>query len=375
MGLNYFSVFTIVSIYAPYLQVYLRQSGRNVNEVGYILAVTQASAVAGPLLFGALANRGFPLKPLIAAISLTMAVFLFSAQYLTGFLPNFILFAFVGLCFSALIPFTETIANGTLEDPERQYGLARFFGTLGFLVPTFGYSLFGFPAVFPAEYILYAGIGLTLFHLLTSIAYPSYAPKSPLHIHKEGSLGPVFWVVILLTFLNRFAMNAHYSFFSLYLDEVLGIGTVGWFWLVGPMMETPVLLFGGWFLSRFSIPTLLFVSGIAIAIRLSVYALFPSAFAVFAVQFLHWGTFGCFYIAVIAAIRRSVPRNSLTLAMALFAALGMGLGPIAGSSLGGLVIARWGYSALYLSSAVIALAGGLLSLTFKQLFAVKTAIR
>ena len=375
VALNYFSVFTIVSVYAPYLQVYLRKSGNGINEVGYILAVSMASAVAGPLSFGALAKKGIPLKLLVSIICIAIVAVFFTIRFVSGFAMTAMLFGLLGLCYSALIPFTETIANATLDDPERQYGRARFFGTVGFLVPTLVFSIIGFPGRYPAAYILYAGIGATLFHLSTVRAYPVFKQTQPSHIQKEGSLGTVFWLIVFITFLNRFAMTAHYSFFSLYLDEALGIDSIGWFWLVGPMMETPVLFFGGWLLARYSIPALLAVSGLAIALRLSVYALFPSAPAVFAVQFLHCGTFGVFYIAVIAAIRRSVSRHNLTVAMAIFAALGMGLGPIAGSSLGGFVIEHFGYAALYLFSASVALASSGVAIAYRRLLISHTIVK
>ena len=81
---------------------------------------------------------------------------------------------------------------------------------------------------------------------------------------------------------------------------------------------------------------------------------------ILATQVLHAVTYGAFHMASILYVDRRMPAAAKTLGQALNNALTYGLGLMAGFFLNGWLFERIGSASLFLVSAVIALAGGLL---------------
>ena len=368
ISINFFSVFTIVSIVIPYMQVYLAGVGWGVDKIGILLAFVRGAGVFGPLFFSILIRKGLSVRVLISVLSFFVIGLFLMLRHTAGFAGTAVILFLFGFSFSVFIPFTDALANSSLPDPDRQYGRSRVFGTLGFLVPTAVYGITGFPDYFPASSILSVAIAALGFHLITVQFYPA-AKLSPRAVNKaEGGLGLPFWGLLGLVFLNRISMAGHYSFFSLYLKETVGIERIGWFWLIGPMSEIPIIFLGGALLKRFPVPVLIGASFAAIAVRLAVYSFFPYFAPVMAVQFLHCFTFGTFQIAAIAGIRRAIGSENMTLGMAVYSGIGMELPAIIGSIGGGFLIAAVGYREFFGWISVIPVIGLLLILLFRRFF-------
>ena len=104
----------------------------------------------------------------------------------------------------------------------------------------------------------------------------------------------------------------------------------------------------------------------AVSLRLLTLATAPPLPLVVVSQLLHALTFGLFHATSIEFLRRSVPPSRRGLAMAIYMGLGLALPGWIGSTLGGVVIERWGFSTLYLVYAaapvvgllILAVAGG-----------------
>lgn len=138
-------------------------------------------------------------------------------------------------------------------------------------------------------------------------------------------------------------MSSHYSFFSLYVHEALGLSTVSLFWATGPAAEVPFLFFSGSIIRRFGIPAAMMVALGAIAVRLILYALVPVFWVILVAQLLHALTFGFSHASGVAFIFKTVPEDRRVMAMALFLSLSQGCALFIGSTVGGFVIEAWGF--------------------------------
>jgi PPP family 3-phenylpropionic acid transporter len=94
---------------------------------------------------------------------------------------------------------------------------------------------------------------------------------------------------------------------------------------------------------------------------------------VLASQVFHALTFGCFHVASIEFIRRTVPVERRGMAMALYMSLALGVTSSLGSSLGGVIVERWGYRMLYGAYAVPPLVGVVIIAAARRLFALASA--
>jgi len=195
--------------------------------------------------------------------------------------------------------------------------------------------------------------------LPTILLLPDHHRPAPAAAAGEGGDGfdRIFWLGILVIALGRLGMAAHYSFFSLYLRERVGLSNPGWVWAVGAMAEMPLIFYGGRLIRRFGLVALLAAALVAVSLRLTVYALLPSVAAVTAAQLLHALTFGVFHVAAIEFIRRKVPARRGGLAMAVYMSVGLGAPALIGSSAGGFIIEHAGYRVLFLSYAAAPLIG------------------
>lgn len=106
----------------------------------------------------------------------------------------------------------------------------------------------------------------------------------------------------------------------------------------------------------------------AVALRLAIYAIFPSPAGVVAGQLLHSLCYGLFQPAAVAFVALRVPPEQRSRGMAAFTSLGVGLPTFLGSSLGGLVVQAAGYRVLFASYTVFAAASVALYLVARRRF-------
>ena len=163
----------------------------------------------------------------------------------------------------------------------------------------------------------------------------------------------VFWLFIAAAATHQFGMSAYYSFFTLYLKDVFQMENAAWVWALGSAAEIPMLFYSGRIIRRFGLPAMLIVSMAAVSVRLAIYALTPVLWVVLLSQLLHSMAFGLFHGASIEFIRRKVPASRRGIAMAGYMSLAIGVPSWIGSSLGGEIIQRWSYAAMYLAYSAI----------------------
>jgi PPP family 3-phenylpropionic acid transporter len=357
---SYFLIFVTFAILSPYLQLYLKARGFTESRIGLLLGLLELAGVAGPMVLARTADARPDSRWLLAGC-LLVPVLSFLPLEATTLLPVAAAsVAVMGFAYRSVITLLDSAASRLLPDPARQYGRLRVAGSLGFLCISVVLQLSGavtgdspHPIVIAfAAASLAAGAAVFLLPRAPADGYPH-----PQLAEKPGGLGLAFWCVIGVVFLGRFSLGAYYSFFSLYLKQTFPGTGVSLLWAIGPLAEIPTIWFSGPLIRRFGIRALLIVSLAAISLRLSLFVVAPSLAVVALAQLLHAFTFGTFHTTAIAFVISRTGQSNRTMGMSIYNAVGLGVANFLASTAGGFIAERSGYQALFLSYAIVPLAG------------------
>jgi len=379
-SLNYFFMAAASAVISPHLQLFVEARGFDPSRLGFLLGCYALAGVLGPLVLARLADGSRRYRPLLVVAAVGSAAAFVPLSFLSGvrfYLPLLVLMGFAG---KASMPLTDSLATIALQDPIRQYGRVRIVSSVGFITASLLLQVFPFVEASSAMPILVSYLVATAAYAAVIPLLPDVPPEDAAGREAEnrrpsgsaggpqdsgrppgsagsGGLDGAFWLLMAIVFLGRFGMSSHYSFFSLYLQNELGLDRVSGIWAVGSFAEIPVILFSGAIIRRFGIVRMLYASLAGIAVRLALYAAFPNVWVAVSAQLLHALTLGTFHTASVAFIYWRVRAAQRAQAMAVYMSVGIGLATLVGSSLGGAILQSAGFRQLYLLFASAPLLG------------------
>ena len=369
----------------PHLQLFFAALGFSPAGVGLILGAFQLAGVVGPITLGHAADRWGRYRPVLASIVLVSSATLWAAGQSDSLGGVMLLAGLCGFFFRGAIPLTDALANATLSDPETDYGATRVAGSISFIITNLVLQWTGIIDGTSAAAILVTILGAGALYLLSvpllpgvqtthgvrqaaqavrARAIPDAEPASyqaPKTRDREliGLSRPV--VLFLLTiFLGRVGMSGYFSFFSIFLNNEVGVSVVSGYWALGAIAEIPVMFLSGRLLSRFGALRLVRFALFTMAVRLALWSFLRDPIALAATQILHAVTFGVFHVASVAFVTRHSRKEGLGLALAAYTATALGVPQVLGSSIGGFVIEAYGFGVFYASFAVLPLASGII---------------
>ena len=364
--LVYIALFIPYSVMAPFLQQLLHLYGYRHDQIGYILGMLELMAVLAPPVWGLLSDRlRAPRALLLSAITLSIPTLYLIRPALST--PVALLAAAVfGFFMKPLIPLTDGITFAHFRAAQADYGHVRIGGSIAFIASVFCLEKFLHIGADTTGHLILATLtGAFLVEALSMAAIPSMktpaAAKRPPFPWKR-LLTPGFILFLTAAFLARFAMMSYYSFFSRYLNEVVGCSSVGYVWLLGPLSEFPLILCSGALIRRFGIRPLFLLALVGTALRLFGFAWGSSLATVLLLQPLHALTFGAYHVSGVSWVAKCFPVENQSSAQAIYSALTTGLGGVLGSAFAGVVLQHYGYMTMYMSCGAATLLALLLAL-------------
>jgi PPP family 3-phenylpropionic acid transporter len=176
-------------------------------------------------------------------------------------------------------------------------------------------------------------------------------------------------VFLICAFLMLLSHGAYYGFFSIHLEK-LGFGKtfIGISWAVASAAEIIVMIHSGRLFKRFSLETVMVFSFTIAAMRWFLLAFVDSGPVILLTQVLHAFTYGAFHMASILYVDALSSEASKTLGQAVNNAVSYGLGLMAGFFLSGYLYETIGSHALFMTSGVIALSGGMIMKLYQMGF-------
>jgi len=358
---QYFIYFGVLGIFLPYFNLYCYHLGFTGLQIGILSSLRSLAMVLFPLIWGSLADRFQIRKPIyILCTFLSTSVWLLYL-YFVDFWPMLLITALYGIFYAPIISFLEAVTMDVLGKEKKSYGRIRAWGSISFIgmVLVLGKII----DLYSVDIILILILAGSLILAAISIRIPAIkAKKQDLLQPGAGSLLDSRVIIFLFcAFLMLVSHGAYYGFFSIHLDK-LGYGStfIGVAWALASTAEILVMVKSEKIFDRFSLENVLFFSFLMAAARWMILFFAGSTVVILLSQILHAITYGSFHMASVLYIDRLAPGQSKTLGQAVNNALTYGLGLMVGFFINGYVYEITGSHTLFLMSALIALAGGML---------------
>jgi MFS family permease len=413
-----FLEFFIWGAWLPLIFGYLPSLGFNADwQQPLILGAFNLAAFTAMFFSTQFADRNFAAERFLAFSQLVGGLAIFALAFIqkpegdasAPFWPFFTLMLVHSLFYVPTISITNSIAFANLTNPQRDFGMVRLWGTIGWIaaswpfvfiladwarIPAFGSVSFPdwlgavlgtsktgadlrqatrytFMAAGVASLLL-AGFSLVLPH---TPPRPAERGSEKLAWLEAMKLLQVSFVLVLfvVTFFDAAVHQCYFFWTPRYLEQTVGIpgNWVMPIMSIGQVAEIGTMAFLGYVLRQLGWRYTMVVGVLGHTVRFLVFALAPIAWVAISINVLHGICYAFFFATVYIFVDEFFPKDARSSAQGLFNFLILGLGPF----LGNFVWARLGviyavgtdrvdFTQLFLIPAGVALAAALFLFVF-----------
>jgi PPP family 3-phenylpropionic acid transporter len=360
LALLYAAIFALGGVQLPFFPLWLKAKGLDAAMIGLVLAVPMVVRVVAIPFAAREADRRDDLRvALIVAGAASVAGYLLLA-FADGAIAILALYTLASLCYTPVMPLTETYALKGLGQRGRAYGPVRLWGSAAFILGTFAA---GFAAdAMPPRYLIWLIVAGTAVMALATLPLEPLTTPAPaagaLAAPRKALLrDPAFVAVVTAASLIQASHAVYYGFSALaWRGQGLDGSAIAALWALGVIAEIVLFALQSR-LPRASTPNaLLTVGALGAALRWSMMALDPPVAALPFLQLLHAASFGATHLGALTFIARHAPPGQAASAQGYYAiALGVAMAGATGLS-------GWLYGAIgtaaYGAMALAAIAGG-----------------
>ena len=358
---QYFIYFGVLGIFLPYFNLYCYHLGFSGLQIGILSALRSLAMVLFPLFWGSLADRFQIRKPIYILCTFLSTAIWCLYLFFVDFWPMLLIAVIYGIFYAPIISFLEAVTMDVLGQEKKSYGRIRAWGSISFIVMVL--VLGKIIDLYSVDIILILILAGSLIMAAVSVGIPAIKPKKQELLQPGADSLRQRRVIVFLfcAFLMLVSHGAYYGFFSIHLENLGYDSTfIGIAWALASTAEILVMIKSDKIFDRFSLENVLFFSFLVAAARWMILFFAGSTLIILVSQILHAVTYGTFHMASILYIDRLAPGQAKTLGQAVNNALTYGLGLMVGFFVNGYVYEITGSHTLFLMSALIALAGGML---------------
>jgi hypothetical protein len=277
------------------------------------------------------------------------------------------------LLYVPTISITNSIAFANMKNPDKEFGLVRMGGTIGWILAAWPFTFIfvnwaAVDAAAPAGFVNWIGTALANpltgdaakaatrwtyivagLASLTLAAFSLILPRKVPQVKVDTAAGKTAWseafgllkhpfmlVLWLVTLVDSFVHNAYFNWTGVFLGTAREAGGVGIAsnWIqpvmsIGQVAEILTMLVLGATLVKLGWRTTMVIGVLGHAARFAVYALFPaSAGMIIAVQVLHGICYAFFFATVYIFVNAHSPKNIRASAQGLFNLQILGIGAL-----------------------------------------------
>ena len=371
--------FFIWGAWLPLIFGYLPSLGFTPGQQSLILNAFPVASIVGMFFSNQWADRRFAPEKFLACSHLIGGLAILGCGFTKEFLPFFGLMLVHCLFYVPTISITNSIAFANMKNPEKEFGLVRMGGTLGWILAAwpFTFIFVNWEAVQAASPTgLVDWLGTALAHPLTgaaakaatrwtfivaggaslalaafSLTLPRTAPKTPTATGPGEKLAwlealkllrhPFLLALWLVTLADSFVHNCYFNWTGVFLGTAREAGGVG----IAANWITPVMSLGqiaeiltmfvlGATLKKFGWRTTMVVGILGHAARFAVYAFCPQSPAmIIVIQVLHGICYAFFFATVYIFVDACCPKDIRSSAQGLFNLQILGVGALLANSL------------------------------------------
>jgi len=324
----YITIFFVIGSMMPFWPVWLQARGMTGVEIGILTAIPILGKVIFSPLFASFGDRlGERKRLMLLFMSLALVVFTGFA-FVESFFGLFVVSFLYGMCWAPLMSFGDNITLLSIRGTSLQYGRLRLWGSLSFIVMSFG--LGWFLETTSEDMIYWVILGSIVLTILATFVLPDVRITAlgrkgqPVRRLLKDSGFQIFMAAVALIHGSH---ALYYAFATLHWRSLgYSDGLIGFLWAEAVAVEVVFFIFGGRIGEKFSASSLLILAGTAAILRWSVLAFDPSMGVLIGVQSLHALTFGAMHLGAMAFMTRSVSLDLSATAQSLYGASAFGLG-------------------------------------------------
>ena len=338
--LAYVAAFAAIGAAFAYLPVHYRALGLDLAAIGALGALWAGMALVASPAWGAVTDRlprSRALLPGAALLSAAAALGLSQAHDLAGVAIGV---ACVAAATSGVTPMLDARTLDILGDDRAQFGRIRAWGSASFIVSTLAVGLLidrwgtgALFAVYVPTYVATALVTLWLPRSRRSSASGTLRAGASRVIRAPGMA--TFLAAALLTWTAVVLVN---SFLSVRLVDLgAPAGLVGMAWIVGAIVEVPIMFAFPRLAARFGAHRLLVLGAAFFALRACLYTLADRPEMLVAGGTLEGAGFGLFFVASVGYVAELAPRGRIATAQGLHSAVAFGIASVIGAAAGGAI--------------------------------------
>jgi len=305
------------------------------TQITYLYGLLALASIFMPMVAGQITDRWVPNQIFLSVAHLVGGVALLwvaaSTEYAT--LEKGILIW--SLCYAPTISLTNSLAFSHLKDPERDFGLIRVFGTIGWIAANGGIVAWRYlrGGAVQGNDCLYvsgaSGIIMAIYCLTLPHTPPARSGVSPWAFLKALKLfrDPRIAVFLLISFVVGTELPFYFTLTGNFLKH-LGADerNLPWLMSIGQGAEILTMLALPYFLKRFGPRKTLFIGVLAWPIRYLVFALGQPYLLVLASLALHGVCFVFFFVVAFIYIDSVAPKDIKASAQGLLTLIIYGFG-------------------------------------------------
>ncbi|MHB8520884.1 MAG: MFS transporter [Limisphaerales bacterium] len=343
------------------------------SEQALILNAFPVAAIVGMFFSNQFADRNFAAEKFLAFSHLVGGIAILGLGFTRSFWPFFLLMLVHCLLYVPTNSICNSIAFANLKDPQKEFGLVRMGGTIGWVLAAWPFTFIFVDwakvhAAEPAGAISWLGTvlgsGLSGDALreatrwtymvagITSLALAAFSltlPHTPPKKASEGAPEKLAWleaikllkhpfvlVLWLVTFVDAFVLYSYFNWTGTFLGAAASAGGVGipGNWImpvmsVGQVAEILTMFILGATLKKLGWRATMIIGILGHALRFGVYAYFPhNVWLIVVVQLVHGVCYAFFFATVYIFADAYFPKDVRVSAQGLFNVMILGVGSL-----------------------------------------------
>jgi MFS family permease len=361
--------FFIWGAWLPLIFGYLPSLGFSPGEQSWILNAFPLAAIVGMFFSNQFADRNFAAEKFLAFSHCVGGAAMLGLGFTTSFWPFLILMSVHCLLYVPTISITNSIAFANMQDPQREFGLVRMGGTIGWILAAWPFTFLfvdwsAVQAANPHGVIAWLGEALnnplkgeaakaatswtyvvagiaSLVLALFSCALPHTPPRAAESLAWAKALRllatPFVLVLWVVTFADSFVHNCFFNWTGTFLgSDRVGIAS-NWIMPVmsiGQVAEILTMFVLGATLKKLGWRATMVVGVLGHAARFAVFAYLPQyPWLVVAVNALHGICYAFFFATVYIFVDAYLPKDIRSSAQGLFNLMILGGGALLANSI------------------------------------------
>jgi len=366
--------FFIWGAWLPLIFGYLPSLGFSPGQQSLILNAFPVASIVGMFFSNQWADRRFAPERVLAFSHLVGGLAILGCGFTREFMPFFLLMLVHCLLYVPTISITNSIAFANMKNPDKEFGIVRMGGTIGWILAAWPFTLIfvnwaAVDAAHPMGLVNWLGTALAnpltgdaakaatrwtfIVAGLASLSLAAFSlllPRTRPRVASAGDSGgsqawaiafgllkqPFILVLWLVTLVDSFVHNCYFNWTGVFLGTPRAAGGVGIAanWItpvmsIGQVTEILTMVVLGATLKRLGWRVTMIVGILGHAARFAVYAMYPeSAGMIIAVQMLHGICYAFFFATVYIFVDAHCPKDIRSSAQGLFNLQILGIGAL-----------------------------------------------